>query len=208
MTDVMDRTFGPGATDEDETTREPVLFRFELFEGLPVIGARIEVRNTAGGLNEAMDLDPVVLHQGDEFDITYRCKVIKIRHDPEDKNEPDGPQYRVHICDASRAVLVDKSLAQAEFERQAEQLAEREQIKGQQKLDVTEGESAPPGEQVAVEPPFLGYDDLPAGEIVTRIETSGDEDQDLVDAIEAYEEANGGRADILNAVKAWRDEGS
>lgn len=207
-TSTLEETFGPGETDDDDTVSTPAPFRFPDFEGLDVIGARIELRGVGGGLNEAIDVAPVVLRQGDEFDVTYRCKVGPIRHDPIKKDEPDGEQYRVHIAYASRAVIVPMSKTQAEFDAQAEQIAARkaaeeaeknrkEELAGQMEL----------GDAVDNTPtePFLGYDELPASEVVERINTYGDNDADAVDAIEAYEEATGGRAEILMAIKQWRD---
>lgn len=194
MSSVIEDTFGPGADDEPEA---PKAFRFTPFEGLEVIGSRIEIRNIAGGLREAMDVAAVELHQGDEFDITLRCKTRGIRHDPVEKDEPDGSQYRVHIADASRAVIVDQSLAEKEFAEQAERIAHRKEIEGQQKLTDTVEEL----------PPFLGYGDLTASEIIERIDDCNDDDGDRVDAIEAWEDSHGGRSQILLAIKAWREAG-
>jgi hypothetical protein len=160
------------------------------FEGLEVVGCRIEVRNVAGGLNDAMDVNPVMLHSGDEFDVTYRCKVGPIRHDPVDKNEPSGPQWRVHIASASRAVITDKARAEKDFAAQAELLAQREQIKGQQKAGTS--------------PPWLGYDDLTVDEVLERIDGFDSSDEDTVNTLESYEEANGGRSKILKAIVEWR----
>lgn len=190
---LLEQTFGPPADDE---ATEPA-FRFSPFEGLEVIGSRIEIRNIAGGLREAMDVAPIELHQGDEFDITLRCKTRGIRHDPAEKDEPDGQQYRVHIADASRAVIVDQSLAAAEFDAQAERIAQRKEIAGQQKAEFPQ-----------LSPPWLGYEDETAGEVTAKIADLGDDDADLVDAIELWEEANGSRADILHAIKTWRDDSS
>lgn len=196
--DVITNTFGDGQPDDDDP---PTPVRVELgdFEGQTVNGIKLELRNAAGGLNAAMDVAPLVLHMGDEFDVTCRCRVVKVRHQPEDTGEPDGPVFRVQIADVLRAVMVDQSLAQAEFDRQAERQAERDQIEGQQKLDTTVG-----GEQG---PPLDDYDSLNAADIIARVEDCGDSDEDveLVDAIEVYEEAHGGRATILKAIKNWRD---
>ncbi len=159
------------------------------FEGLPVKGVRLEIRNIAGGLVDAMDVNPIVLHQGDEFDVTVRCKLRSIRHDPEDKDVPDGPQWRVQIASATRAVIVDPSVAEKDFAAQAELLAQRDQIKGQQKAGLT--------------PPWLGYEDLTADEVVTRIEElADDEDLDTIDRAAQWEEANGGRGKVLEACAA------
>lgn len=161
--------------------------------------------------DDGCDVHGVVQSAGDVADLDtstddVRCKVGPIRHDPVDKKEPDGEQYRVHIAYASRAVIVPSELTASQFELQAEQLAEREQIKGQQKLDVADEEQLSE-DDVEPDEPFLGYADLTAGEVVERIEACDDSDEGLVSAIEAYEEANGSRAEILNAVKNWRDNG-
>lgn len=154
-------------------------------------GVRLEIRNIAGGLVDAMDVNPVVLHQGDEFDVTVRCKLRSIRHDPEDKDDPAGPQWRVQIASAQRAVIVDPSIAEKEFAAQAELLAQREQVKGQQKL--------------ATAPPFLGFDDLTTSEVCERVEQlAEDGDLDTIDRIAGYEESNGGRGQVIDACAAAR----
>lgn len=160
------------------------------FEGLPVRGVRLEIRNIAGGLVDAMDVNPIMLHQGDEFDVTVRCKLRSIRHDPEDKDDPAGSQWRVQIASASRAVIVDPSIAEKDFAAQAELLAQREQIKGQQKAGTS--------------PPWLGYDELTVEEVIDRIDGFDSSDEDTVNVLESYEEANGGRSKILKAIVEWR----
>lgn len=202
---TVERVFGPPADSNGDTTpKRPSLGEFE---GLPVVGVMLELRNAAGGLNEALSVAPVVHHLGDEFDVTCRVKLVKVRHQSRDgKDEPDGPQMRVEIADVIRAVLVDQSLVQGEFDRQAKALAEAKEIAGQQSLDDAAGD----GEQepaAPTDPPFLGYDDLTADEVIERVEALDDGDVDMVDAIERWEEANGGRAPVLAAIKKWRDNG-
>lgn len=205
--DVIAETFGPGDTDGEESAAQPVRRALSSFEGLAVVGCSIELPSAAGGLREALRVDPVEFHHGDEFHVTFKCKVRKVRFDPVDKDEPDSDQHRVHVADVVQATLVDEELVRDALSSQADRIAQAKEIAGQLKLDAGEQTQEADNDDADPEEPFLGYSDLTTGEVVARIEASGDDDQDLVDAIEAYEEANGGRADILHAVKAWRDQG-
>lgn len=193
-TPTIEETFGPGETDDGQPeTAAP--FRFTDFEGLDVIGARLEIRNIAGGLRDAMDVEPVELHIGDEFVFSGRAVVRGIRVEPREKDDLTGPQFRVAISDATQIVIVDESLVQSEFAKQAEKLAEREQIKGQQKAEFPESDE-----------PFFGYSTLPPAEVIERIDACDDDDEALVSAMETFEEAHENRPEILKAIKDWRDE--
>lgn len=53
-------------------------------------------------------------------------------------------------------------------------------------------------------PPFFGFLDLTAEQIIERIGTCTDADLELVDAIDAWEESHEQRDDVLAAIKEWR----
>lgn len=74
------------------------------FEGRKVDAVGIEIRNSAGGLNEALKVDPAEWHLEDEVVVVLRCKVTKIRHDP--LKDTDGLR-RVHILDAEDATVIE-----------------------------------------------------------------------------------------------------
>lgn len=77
------------------------------FEGLPVRQVGIEVPGVAGGLRDAIKIDPQEFHQGDEGYLTLRWKVGKVRFEPIDKEDPAGDQRRVHVFNVLSAAIVD-----------------------------------------------------------------------------------------------------
>lgn len=64
------------------------------FEGKTVLSVGIEIPGAAGGLRDALAIDPIVKHKDDEALVLLRCKVEKLRHDP--VKDTDGWR-RVHI---------------------------------------------------------------------------------------------------------------
>lgn len=89
------------------------------FEGDEVLAAGMEIRNAAGGLNEAMSIDPVELHKGDEITVVLRCVVDKIRFDP--VKDTSGLR-RVHILLANDAAIVDDDVVSDALDRQADRI--------------------------------------------------------------------------------------
>lgn len=77
------------------------------FEGRKVDAVGLEIRNAAGGLNDAMKIDPVEMHIDEEVTVVMRCTVTKVRHDP--LRDTDGLR-RVHILTAGEATIVDDEL--------------------------------------------------------------------------------------------------
>lgn len=77
------------------------------FEGLPVRQVGIEVPGVAGGLRDAIKIEPQEFHQGDEGYLTLRWKVGKVRFEPIDKEDPGGDQRRVHVFNVLSAAIVD-----------------------------------------------------------------------------------------------------
>lgn len=108
------------------TTAPVVEIKLGKFEGQPVNAVGLEIRNSAGGLNESMKTDPVELHIGDEVTVTMRCKVTKIRHDP--LKDADGLR-RVHILDASDATIIDDELVATAIDAQKKRIEERNGVK-------------------------------------------------------------------------------
>lgn len=105
--------------------------RLTMFEGLDVVGSSIEIPNAAGGLREALKVDPMELHHGDEFHVTFQCRVRKVRFDPVDKEDLGGPVHRVHVADAVIATVVDRELVGPALEAQAARIALAKEIEGQ-----------------------------------------------------------------------------
>lgn len=161
------------------------------FEGLDVIRSSVEIPGAAGGLRDAMKVDPIEAHKGDTMYVVLECVVAKVRHDPIDKEDFTGPQERVHILSTTSATIVDKELVFDALAAQKDRIAEAKELEGQQKFATT--------------PPFNGYDDKTADEVCESIEAYADDgDLDAIDRVETYEEANGGRGKVLEACAAAR----
>lgn len=96
------------------TDAEPI--KLGKFEGVAVNAVGVEVRNAAGGLNDAMKVDPAAWHIGEEITLVLRCSVTKVRHDP--LKDADGLR-RVHILDASEATVIDDELVAEALDAQA-----------------------------------------------------------------------------------------
>jgi hypothetical protein len=77
------------------------------FEGKRVIGAAMTITNTGDGLSDAMELDPMKLHHGDEVVMVVRGTVVDVRH-PAAK-EGKGV-VRKHVVKASEAIVVQGDL--------------------------------------------------------------------------------------------------
>lgn len=165
--------------------------KLSAFEGLEVTQSSIEIPGAAGGFRDALKVDPIELHKGDVIHAVLECEVQKIRHDSLDKEDLTGAQERVHILRVTGATLVDKALVGDALSAQAERIAAAKELEGQGKLATGE--------------PFLGYRDLDAAGVLERIDSYDGSDVDTVDTIEAFEEANLNRPEILKAIKAWRD---
>lgn len=87
------------------------------FEGRQVIGAAIEIPNAAGGLRDAMAIDPVELHHGEEGFLLFHYRTKKVRFDPIPKTDA---LTRVMVLDVDEGVFVDAEFA-------ADHLAEQRQ---------------------------------------------------------------------------------
>ncbi len=88
----------------------PASFTLGEFEGKPVVGAAVEVRGVAGGLNDALGVDPVVLTQGEHVVVAFECTVAQIRHEAKKGEPEDGEQIRVHVLKAAGAVIAEGDL--------------------------------------------------------------------------------------------------
>lgn len=93
------------------------------FEDRETVQAKIEIPGAAGGLREAMQFDPVELHQGEKVFILMECTVGKIRFDPvKDGGVDAGVNYRVHVLSADMATLVESSFAQGHLDAQRDRI--------------------------------------------------------------------------------------
>lgn len=110
------------------------------FEGLPVRQVGIEIPGAAGGLREAMKIDPAEFHHGDRVYVVLACDVQKVRFDPIDRVEPDGDQRRVHVFGVDTATIVEEELVRAHLDAQRERI---DKANAQARLVDTAGEVDP-----------------------------------------------------------------
>lgn len=78
------------------------------FEGSDVVASKIEIPDAAGGLRDALAVDPVELHLGDEGVVALRYRVEKVRFDPtKGKRAVEGELVRVHVFSTLEAMFMD-----------------------------------------------------------------------------------------------------
>lgn len=92
------------------------------FEGLPVTEAGVEIPGAAGGLRDAMKVDPVEFHQGDSGVLALSWECVKVRFEPLVRDEPDGEQRRVHIFRVTGAAFTDAERARDDIAAQADRI--------------------------------------------------------------------------------------
>lgn len=101
------------------------------FEGLAVRQAGVELPKAAGGLQEAMKIEPREIHQGDEGTIALSYTCQKVRFEPIDKDAPDGDQRRVHVLQVTGAAFVDSEIVTKEITDQSDRIQRaKEEAKG------------------------------------------------------------------------------
>lgn len=93
------------------------------FEGHAVRRAGIEIPNAAGGLREAMKIDPQVIRQGERRFVVLEVVCQKVRHEPIDAEQPGGDQSRVHVLSAQAATFVDEDLVRDHLDAQKARIA-------------------------------------------------------------------------------------
>lgn len=107
------------------------------FEGKPVTEVGIEIRNVAGGLQEAVKFTPVEWEQGEEHFIVLRCAVKEIKHEPVNKDDYAGDQRRVHVLAAEEASPIESKAVEKQLAaRRAEIKKLKDEAKGTMSLDL------------------------------------------------------------------------
>lgn len=120
---------GQGTDEPDE--------QLSRFEGKRVTEVGIEIRNVAGGLQDAVKFTPVEWQQGDEHFIVLRCLVKEIDHEPVDKDDYAGDQRRVHVLHAAEAFPIAASYVQEAVDaKRAEIKKLKDEAKGTPALDL------------------------------------------------------------------------
>lgn len=92
------------------------------FEEKEVVEAGLEVPNAAGGLRDAMAIDPAEWHIGDRITLVLDGVVQKIRFDPVKGSQ--GQLSRVHVLSADGVTLIDRDLVADVLANQAARVAE------------------------------------------------------------------------------------
>ena len=111
------------------------------FEGLAVRQAGVELPKAAGGLQEAMKIEPREIHQGDEGTIALSYTCQKVRFEPIDKDAPDGDQRRVHVLQVTGAAFIDSDVVNKEIADQSERIQRaKEEAKGISRLALADGD--------------------------------------------------------------------
>jgi len=106
------------------------------FEGLKVVAVGVEIPNAGGGLRDPMKLEPQEFRQGDRVIVALDCVVAKVRFEAVKKDDPFGPQRRVHVFRADTAAIVDAEVIGDAIAEQTEKLRQaRERAKGVQRFD-------------------------------------------------------------------------
>lgn len=103
------------------------------FEGASVISSGVEIPNAAGGLRDAMKIEPRQFHHGEKVYLVLECDVAKVRFDP---IKDSSDLARVHVFTAQHAVIVDADLVRAQLEEQKSRILKaKEEAAGIQRLD-------------------------------------------------------------------------
>lgn len=112
------------------------------YRGRDVLSIGVEIRNAAGGLNDALKVDPVEYEVDDEITVVMRCVVDKHRH--EKVKDTDGLRL-VHILSANEAAIVDDALVAEVLDRQSKRIEQakiqREQEQGVYQLGAAMAEA-------------------------------------------------------------------
>jgi hypothetical protein len=96
------------------------------YDGRDIISCGIVIPGAGGGLREALGLDPIELHYGDQVDVLLRCTVGKHTHDPIlDKHKEDtGNLNLVYTLDVNKGtILTDTTIGDKAFTKLSTRLA-------------------------------------------------------------------------------------
>lgn len=106
------------------------------YEGNPVVVSKIEIPDAAGGLRDALAVDPIELAYRDEGYLVLHWRVKKIRHEPAGKDHSDDELARVHVLTTLNAAFIEEDQVGAYVRESADRVAKKiEELKGIQRLD-------------------------------------------------------------------------
>lgn len=114
---------------------EPSGTKLSPFEDVDVVSSRIEIPDAAGGLREALKVEPVQLHIDDELHVVLHCRVKKVRFDPAGKGH-EGELTRVHVLETLEAAFIDADQVAEHIRENVDRVKrEVERLAGVQRLD-------------------------------------------------------------------------
>jgi hypothetical protein len=106
--------------------------RLHPFEGRDVVNAGIEIPSVAGGLREALKVEPIEMGHDEETYVILRLRVRKVRFD----KVPDTDVLtRTHVMDCLGSAFVSGPLAESMAQELDAQQARIERAKGIERLD-------------------------------------------------------------------------
>lgn len=120
-----------------EKKDSPPPVKLAKMDGKEVLAVSLAIRNTGDGLSDAMMIDPVELHHGDNVDILVRGRVIDVQS-PEIK-DTNGVN-RKHIVRAFEGIIVSSDIAEPMLaDQRARVKKRREEEAGIDQFPDTEG---------------------------------------------------------------------
>ena len=90
------------------------------YDGRPILGSQMSIRNTGDGLSQALSVAPVHEPIGSKLYVVLEVEVEKHRHDP--IKDTDGLTL-VHMTKAKRATLVGKRVVNKYLNEMDEKIA-------------------------------------------------------------------------------------
>lgn len=126
------------AKDTQLITPQEKLDALGEFEGRRVIGVGVEMPGAAGGLRDALTVDPIVKHGGDIVYLAMKTKVKKVRFEPVFDEASDEMMWRrVHVLDVLEGIIIEEENVQVMLEAQA---IEFERLRGLTRLPFNEAD--------------------------------------------------------------------
>jgi hypothetical protein len=103
------------------------------FEGKEVTGAQVRITGAGDSLSEALEVEPVALHYGQEVTYVIKTKVEQVNHRPLDAKHLDI-MVRQHTCKVQEITEIDGDVAE-EFLSEARAALAAKRPEEQKSLD-------------------------------------------------------------------------
>lgn len=106
------------------------------FEGASVRRAAITIPNAAGGLRDALKIEPQVFRAGDHVTVVMDLVCVDLHFPAIDKAAPGGDRERVHVFKAEGATFIDRELVASVLDEQCVRIeAAKDAESGQERID-------------------------------------------------------------------------